>query len=588
MANSLVEATVFLGSAVVTVPIFKRLGLGSVLGYLAAGMLIGPYAFGLIDEVEEILHFAELGVVFLLFIIGLELQPSRLWEMRKSVFGLGGLQVGTTALILAGSGIAFGLSFKAATIAGLALSLSSTAFVLQILAEKNQLAAPHGKAGFGILLFQDLIVIPIMAVMPLLADEGGGNAVPAWPTIAKVVLVFVVVILMAKYLMRPVFKLVAGVRSHEIFTAMALLIVIGTALVMQAIGLSMALGAFLAGVLLADSEYRHALEADIEPFKGLLLGLFFIAVGMSADLNLLLQKFPLIIALVIGLMTVKGFILFLLGKWFKLSGPSSGALATTLPQGGEFAFVLFGVATGFSVLDKNTADLLILVVTVSMILTPLLVLANEQICKGKPSDDADKPFDDLTGSEGDIIIAGFGRFGQIISRVLTAKKIPFTALEVNPQQVDFVRKFGNKIHYGDACRLDTLRAAGLENAKVLVIAVDKPETSMKIVEAVQTNFPHVRIYARAYDRLHAYRLMDKGIQEIERETFHSSLQMACSVLQGLGYTYSAALQATETFRNHDLKTLRESYQYHGDLNALTDRAKRAAKELEALFNQEAG
>ena len=358
MAGGLQEATVFLGSAVVAVPLFKRLGLGSVLGYLAAGALIGPFGLALIGGVEDILHFSELGVVFLLFIIGLELQPSRLWEMRRVVFGLGGLQVGLTTLLLSLVAVGLGLSLKSAAVAGIALSLSSTAFVLQILAEKNQLADPHGKAGFGILLFQDLVVIPIMALLPLLAEShsSGAEATSGWLTAVKVLVVFAGVVGVSRFLMRPIFRTIATSGSHEIFTAMALLIVIGTALLMQAIGLSMALGAFLAGVLLADSEYRHTLEADIEPFKGLLLGLFFMAVGMSAGLSLFLSRWPVIVALVAALIAIKWVVLWFLGGRFGLNGKAARALAFVLPQGGEFAFVLFGIATTFSIIDRETGE----------------------------------------------------------------------------------------------------------------------------------------------------------------------------------------------------------------------------------------
>lgn len=587
MASGLMETTIFLGSAVVAVPLFKRAGLGSVLGYLAAGVVIGPFALGLIHEVDEILHFSELGVVFLLFIIGLELQPTRLWAMRKNVFGLGGLQVGLTSVLLIGVGLAFGLGPKAAIVVALALSLSSTAFVLQILAEKHQLATLPGQRSFGILLFQDLIVIPIVALMPLLAaNQSGADAIPTWPTIFKVLGVFVGVVLISRTLVRPLFRLVASAGSHEIFTAMALLVVIGSALLMQAIGLSMALGAFLAGVLLADSEYRHALEADINPFKGLLLGLFFISVGMSVNLSLLTDQWLLILGLVAILMTLKACVLFGLARAFGLDSPGARTLAFVLPQGGEFAFVLFGVATGFSVLDQNLADLLILVVTVSMILTPFLVLLNEKIFN-RGHGAGRREYDKIESSEPSVIIAGFGRFGQIIARVLSAKHIPFTALDNSSAQVDFVRKFGNKIYYGDPARLDLLRAAGIDHARVLVIAVNNRQAAIKIAKTVLQEFPHVTIFARAYDRLHAYKLLDQGVVHVERETFRSSLEMAGQVLQNLGLTYSAARQAMDTFQEHDEAMLKASYQYHDNMDELQSRAKQAAEELESLFKQDA-
>ena len=589
MGSFLSEATIFLGAAVLAVPLFKKIGLGSVLGYLCAGVVIGPWALGFITEVDAILHFAELGVVLLLFLIGLELQPARLWTLRKAVFGVGGLQLACTTLALAAVGVSLGADLQTSLVAGLALSLSSTAFALQILSEKNQLAAPHGQTAFGILLFQDLAVIPVLAILPLLSPQQSQPAAetpPAWLGFVKVLAVFAIVIFVGRHLLRPIFRAVAGSRSQEIFTAMALLVVLGTALLLERIGLSMALGAFLAGVLLADSEYRHALEGDIEPFKGLLLGLFFIAVGMSVNLGLLAETPFQILGLVALLMAVKAGIMFGLGRLTGLDNGSARALAMVLPQGGEFAFVLFGVAMGATVLDEGLAELLILVVSVSMACTPFLVLVNEKLLARWFRPRTTRAYDAIE-EHNPVIIAGYGRFGQIISRVLRAKRIGFTALEASSSQVDFVRKFGSKIYYGDASRLEMLRSAGIEHAQILVIAVDNPKTSLKIAKAVKQHFPHVKIFCRAYDRLHAYKLIEMGITNLQRETYLSSLQMAGDVLQSLGLTFSAAKQAMDTFQQHDEALMYASHQFHDDLETLQTRAKQAAAELEALFDRDA-
>ena len=584
------QTTIFLAAAVVAVPIFKRLGLGAVLGYLAAGMAIGPWGMKLVTDVESesILHFSELGVVLLLFIIGLELQPSRLWVLRRSVFGLGSAQVLISGGVLALAGYAMGLSASTAVITGLALSLSSTAFALQILAEKSQLTTRHGRVAFSILLFQDLAVVPLLALVPLLgAPEPGAGDANIWIGAGKVILALTCVVIAGRYVLRYVLRLVAATDIHEVFTAMALLTVIGIALLMEQVGLSMALGAFLAGVLLADSEYRHALEADIEGFKGLLLGLFFISVGMSVNIGLILTQGALVLSLALGVMLAKGLVLFLLGKISGLSSYSARNLAVTLPQGGEFAFVIFGVAVASGVMEHGLSELLIVTVTLSMALTPVFFMLNEKVINPWLTSRDDDRYEQPVAEENQVIIAGFGRFGQIVARILRAKRIGFTALDISSEQVDFVAKYGNKIYYGDASRLDLLRSAGADRAVIFVLAIDDVTASVRAAETVVKHFPHLKVYARARNRKHAYQLMDLGIKVVWRETFLSSLDMADAVLQGLGLADYESNRAVQRFKEHDEHRLYAHHSIHTDEEKMRDLAKKAAKELEELFEQDA-
>jgi glutathione-regulated potassium-efflux system ancillary protein KefC/glutathione-regulated potassium-efflux system protein KefB len=585
----LAQTAIFLTAAVIAVPISKRLGLGAVLGYLAAGAVIGPWALRLIDDVEAILHFAEFGVVLLLFIIGLELQPGRLWVMRKAVFGLGAAQVGATAVLIGIAGALFGLPLEAAVVAGLALALSSTAFALQLLAEKNQLTTRHGRAAFSILLFQDIAAIPILALVPLLGARPGEDLTAGESLIGvlKVVAVLAVTVVGGHYLLRHVFRMVARAGIHEVFTATALLTVVGMALLMDLLGLSMALGAFLAGVLLADSEFRHALEADIEPFKGLLLGLFFIAVGMSVNFGLLIAQPLLILVLVVGLVALKALVLFLLGRASGLNGAAAGNLAIAISQGGEFAFVILGVALGARVMEPALAELLILVVILSMVVTPLLFALAERAPWARRKGAAEPAYDTPAGEENQVIIAGFGRFGQIVARILRAKRIGFTALEVSQEQVDFVKKYGNKIYYGDPSRLDLLRAAKAEQATIFVLAIDDVESSLKTAEMVRKRFPHLKIYARAHNRRHVHQLMDLGVEVIQRETFLSSLDIARRVLIGLGLSHSESEKAVQMFKEHDEHRLFDAWGEHDDEEKMILLAKKAAEELEELFAEDA-
>jgi monovalent cation:proton antiporter-2 (CPA2) family protein len=577
------EAALFLGAAVLFVPIFKRLGLGAVLGYLAAGVAIGPAGFGWISDVDSILHASEFGVVLLLFVIGLELRPSRLWALRRTVFGLGGAQMVLSTAALAAAGRGFGLSWSAALIAGFGLALSSTAFVLQMLAERDDLTAAHGRSSFAILLFQDLAVIPFLALVPLIVarelHSGVAPSQPMWQGMLKAAAAIAVLVLGGRYALRPVLRLLAAAGVAEIFTAAALLVVTVSALALDAVGLSMSLGAFLAGVLLADSEYRHELQADIEPFKGLLLGLFFIAVGMSADVGRVLSEPGLVLGLAAGLIAIKALLLYGLGRASGLSPASSRALAAALPQGGEFAFVLFAVALGAGLIDAELQQLLVVVVTVSMVMTPPLYALQARF---RPREDA-PPFDMIDTPETPVVIAGFGPSGQIIGRVLRVKKIPFTVLEKNWQHVDFVRRFGNPVFYSDATRLEVLRAAHVDAARLLVIAIPDPAVSLQIAENVHRHFPKVKILALARDRQHAMQLMDAGVHFVVRRTYFSSLALTREALILLGESPERAARSIETFREHDERLLSRQFAMHRDQDALVQSARESARELEQLF-----
>ncbi len=580
------QAVVFLAAAVITVPLFSRLGMGAVLGYLAAGVAIGPWLLGFIREVELILHFAELGVVLLLFVIGLELRPGRLWALRRPVFGFGSAQFGVTGLVLAGGALMFGLPPVAAFMVGFALALSSTALAIQLLAEKKQLTAQHGRTSFAVLLFQDLAALPLLAVFPLIgAGAVGGGA--SWIGAAQAVGMVLAVIVVGRWLLRPYLRLAASAESDDIFIAATLLVAVGTALLMELVGLSMALGAFLAGVLLAESEYRHELEADINPFKGLLLGLFFIAVGMSVDIGLVIERPLAILGLTLGLVASKAVVVYALARLARYGHGPAVNMALFISQGGEFAFVLFGIAAQAGGLDETLADTLIVVVSLSMVVTPLLVALNEKWLRmGKAADTA--PPERIETRDHRVIIAGFGRFGQVIARMLRMKKIPFTGLEASFEQADFVRKFGNRIYFGDASRLDLLRAARADIAEIFVLAIDDVDASVRTAEVVRRHYPHLKIYARARNRAHAYRLMDAGVDKLVRETFLSGVELARDILIGLGHGPAEADAAVTRFRRHDEELLARQhaiYQHEAQLIAST---REGADELERLFEQDPG
>lgn len=556
----LLNALIYLGAAVVAVPIAKRLGLGSVLGYLAAGLIIGPWGLRLITDVDAILHFSEFGVVLLLFLIGLELEPRRLWQMRMPIFGLGGAQVAGCALLIGLLGALFGWHWSTALVAGLGLALSSTAIALQPLTERRLLGTDGGRAAFSILLFQDIAVIPMLAVLPLLGTAGA--ATDAESGLRAAVLAAVVigaVVLGGRYLTRPLFRFIAATGMREIFTAAALLIVIGIAVLMQFAGLSMALGTFIAGVLLAESEYRHELESDIEPFKGLLLGLFFTSVGMSVDVGLLLHQPAVILGLLALLLLGKALVLALLTRLGKVPGQQAALFVFLLAPGGEFAFVLFGAAEQIGAMPADVAAQLTVAVALSMLAGPLLLILNDRVIQPRMALGPQRP-DDTPEDEGNpVIVAGFGRFGQIIVRLLYANRIGATVLDHDPVTIETLRPYGFKVFYGDATRLDLLEAAGAGKARVLVVALDSQEASLLLIDQVQRHFPNLHIVARARDLTHAIELMNRNVPEIERETFHSALKLGESTLRALGFGTYAAHKRAMTFRRHNIRLLHDMH-----------------------------
>ena len=581
--NLLAQVAIFLVTAVIVVPLFRRMQLGAVLGYLAAGALIGPWGLGLIADADATLNFAEMGVVLLLFLIGLELEPSRLWALRHPVFGMGGAQVVVTGIALTGVAVWLNLSWQAATVVGLGLAMSSTAIVLAWLGERGQLSSPSGRLAFAILLFQDVAVIPLIALLPLLSPDRTGHE-SGWVLAAKGVAAIAFVIVVSRLLVRPALKLVARFGGREVFTAAALLVVIGAALTMEAMGLSMSLGAFLAGVLLADSEFRHELEADVEPFKGL-LGLFFMAVGMSANLALFVSHPFAVLGVVLGLMVVKALLMYALARVSGTGNEEAQRIAVLLAQGGEFAFVLFVAAQTAGILPGETAEFLVLAVTISMLLAPLSFVVHERLLERWLERTAPPEFDLIDGPGNPVIIAGYGRYGQIVSRVLRMAGIPFTAIEASFQQVDFVRRFGNKVYYGDASRLELLESARARDAKLFILAIDDVEASVKTAAVVRKNFPNLPILARARNRVHYYRLRDLDIdrEAIEREIFLSSLETARQALELTGMEATQATRAVALFKEHDRKLMDEQYAVRQDETQLIQTAAQAAAQLQEVF-----
>jgi monovalent cation:proton antiporter-2 (CPA2) family protein len=590
------QAFVYLSAAVISVPIAKRLGLGSVLGYLIAGMIVGPFGLGLVgQEGQDVMHFAEFGVVMMLFLIGLELQPALLWRMRGPILGLGGLQVAVTALVIAALSMALGQRWQTGLAIGMTLALSSTAIVLQTLAEKGLMKTDGGQSSFAVLLFQDIAVIPMLALLPLLAvgAVGGDHAaesghattvvagLPAWAKALAVLAAMAAIVVGGRYLMRPVFRFIAGTRLREIFTAAALLLVVGIALLMSEIGLSPALGTFLAGVVLANSEYRHELEADIDPFKGLLLGLFFIAVGASVDFELIGSR-PLTLAALVGaLIVTKWVVLFLLGRWFRMGLDQNFLFAFALAQSGEFAFVLFSFAVQTGVIPEEVANQLIAVVALSMAATPLLMLLNERLLQPRVgTKERDTREADAIDEKNPVIIAGFGRFGNVVGRLLRAKGVGTTVLEFDSDRVELLRRLGQKVFYGDASRHDLLRAAGAEEARLLVIALGDPGRNLELVRTAQKHFPHLTILAQATGRLAAYELRDAGVEHTYLETLDTSLRAGVDALRALGFRAFQAHRAAHTFRRHEEDAIRELAKTRHDREQYLSLAKQRIQDLE--------
>ena len=572
-------------AAVLFVSVSRRLGFGSVLGYLLAGVAIGPYGLKLIEDTEEIATVSEFGVVMLLFLIGLELRPARLWVMRKAVFGLGIGQLAATGLLFAYLAHLAGAAWAGATVLGLGLALSSTAIVLPMLGERNLLATNAGRDTFAVLLFQDLAFIPLVALIPLLAGDAELPMVP-WRSVAIAIGAVVTILLVGRFLIPQVFRLIGGARTPEVFTATALLIVVGTAALAREAGLSMSLGAFLAGVLLSSSEYRHELQADIEPFEGLLLGFFFMSVGMSAELSLAASE-PRIIALgVVLLLSGKTAIAYALARLGGRRGTEALRFALALPQGSEFSFVLFGAAVAVGVLTERMAGLATLVIALSMAATPLLFALAERFLVPRLATRREPTYDVIPDADAPVLICGFGRVGQIVGRILRMQGIPFTALEKDASQVEGVRRFGFKVYYGDPGRADLLRAAGAERAKLVVVALDDMEETLVVVDMIRRNFPKLKIFARARNRRHAFLLMDREIDGVVRETFHSSLRLSEMVLNAVGISPVDALKAVEIFRVRDEQALLDSHAFYEDERRLIQSAQDVSDELASLFERD--
>ena len=583
-ADMLLAGVLFLFAAVVAVPLAARLGIGAVLGYLLAGIAIGPWGLGFISDVDEILHFSELGVVFLMFIIGLELNPAKLWQLRRSIFGVGAAQVLLSAGILAVLLMLTNFSWQAAIVGGIGLAMSSTAMALQLMREKGMNRSESGQLGFSVLLFQDLAVIPALALVPLLA--GNADEHLDWTKVGLKVLAFAGMLIGGRYLLRPVFRFIASSGVREVFTAATLLLVLGSALFMDALGLSMALGTFIAGILLAESEYRHELEIAIDPFKGLLLGLFFISVGMALNLGVLYTHILLVAAGVAILVAVKMAVLYGLAHIYGLRNSERLQFSGVLSQGGEFAFVLFSTASSQRLFQGDQMALLLVTVTLSMMTTPLLMKRiDKHLARrfNEPEDGDEQPW--VEDDKPQVIVVGFGRFGQVIGRLLMANKMRITVLERDISSVNLMRKYGYKVYYGDATQLELLRSAGAEQAKSIVITSNEPEDTLKIVHLCQQHFPHLAILARARGRVEAHELLQAGVTQFSRETFSSALELGRKALISVGLHPHQAQRAQLHFRRLDMRMLRELMPIHTD-TAQISRVREARRELEEIFQRE--
>jgi len=587
----LINSLIYLSAAVIAVPLSKFLGLGSIIGYLAAGIAIGPWGLGLVTNVEDILHFAEFGVVLMLFLVGLELEPKRLWSLRRPIFGWGSAQVLLCALLMTIAAMIFGLDWRVALVASLGLALSSTAIALQVMGERNLMSTGSGQASFSILLFQDVAAIPILALLPLLGAVSLTNPDAAhtshWFEALKIVAVIAGIVLGGRLLLRPVLRWIARSDTPEIFTAAALLLVVGIAALMQFVGLSMALGAFLAGVLLAESEYRRELETDIEPFKGLLLGLFFMAVGMSIDFAVLMQSPALMAAVVLGFLLLKALVIYALARLMKLPFQERPVFTLLLAQGGEFAFVVFQAAAGANVLEPQTASLLIGAVAVSMLVSPLLLVAIDKILMPRFADCGKPEMAEISEPQkAEIIVAGFGRYGQIVARVMLAQGMPCTVLDHDADMIEAARSFGYRVFYGDASRLDLLRTAGAATARVLVVAVDAKEQSLRIVALAKQHFPQLQIVARARDVTHWHELRDAGVGHVQRELFESSLNSARSVLELMGQSREDSHRIAQRFRQHNLDLFEKMHPHYKDRTKLIAVVKQGRQQLEEQMAKE--
>ena len=590
--NWLTGSLVYLAAAVLAVPLAKALGLGSIIGYLAAGIVIGPWGLKLVSDPQDMLHFAEFGVVLMLFLVGLELEPRRLWALRRPIFGWGSVQLAGSAALMTAVGVACGVDWRIALVAALGLAMSSTAIGLGVLAERNLMATSSGQGVLSVMLLQDVAAIPILAFVPLLAGGGAAHEGGGWWGAAKAAAVIAIIVLGGRLLLRPALRWIARSRTPEIFTAASLLLVVATAALMQSVGLSMALGAFLAGVLLAESEYRRELETDIEPFKGLLLGLFFIAVGMSIDFAVVLAQPLLVAAIVAGFLLVKAAVLWGMGRAMPIPARERPPFLILLAQGGEFGFVVFQSAATAGVIDAPSSSLLVAAVALSMLLTPLLLLASDRIrARRHARQDRAAPYDEIgdridDGHAPPVIIAGFGRYGQIVGRLLHASGFSATVLEHDAEQVEAVRRFGWQVYYGDATRLDLLRSAGADAARLFVLAIDDVEQSVAVAKLVREHFPHLGIVARARNVSHYYQLRNLGVEAVERETLDSALMSGRSALERLGLERHQARTLALRFRRHNLELVEQMRPHTGDEAQLIAIAKQGRQQLEEQFARE--
>jgi len=590
-------AVIYLAAAIIAVPIANRLGLGSVLGYLIAGILIGPFAFGLVGDQTDVMHFAEFGVVMMLFTVGLELQPSRLWKLRHSILGLGGLQVVLTSILFfLACYFVLDMRWEAALAIGLMLSLSSTAIVLQSLTEKGWIKQEAGQNAFSVLLFQDIAIIPILALLPLLAftevtaaTASHSNLIDHYPTYVQVIITLVtisVIILAGKYISTPIFRYIANTRIRELFTLFALFLVIVIAVVMQKIGISPALGTFLAGVVLAESEFRHELEVDIEPFKGMLLGLFFITVGASIDFPLLAAEFYNVSLLVIALITIKALVLYVLAWLFKIQSKQILLFTVALAQGGEFAFVLLSVTGTLEILNVEQTKLTTLVVAISMLMAPILMMVYGRVTKKRNNTQPKFDTPEQIEPTKNVIIAGCGRFGQVIARLLSAQGYHLSILDHSPSQIELLRNFGNKVFYGDAARGDLLEASGASDAQLLVIAIDDADKILEIAALAQKYYPNLKIAARAIDRRHAYQLINMGINTFKRETFDSALSLGVEALKLLGNNEPLSQRTGEIFSQHDNESLNTLAKLWGDDHSYGVAIKQRTEDLKQVLSND--
>ena len=579
-SNPLESLLFFLLAAVIAVPLFRRFRLGSILGYLFAGVLIGPEILNLVDDPESVLHFAEIGVVLLLFVIGLELNPDKLWKMRSQIGFLGGGQLLISTLLI-GAICLFQTSLSIAIIIGLALALSSTAFAIQLMAEKGMLASANGRRGFSILLMQDLAVIPILLIVQALADNPATAAQPWWYGVLAVV----ILLLCGRFLLDPLLTVVARFGSRETMTATALLIVVGAAYSMYMAGLSMGMGAFIAGIMLANSHFRHQLETAIEPFKGLTLGLFFIAIGMTLNIQLLLANPLWILLFALGLMLVKALVIMTLLLLIRVDWRAGLQMGLILSQGGEFAFVIMAQANGLNLIGADITATVNLVVGVSMALTVPLVALLGVLPQNNAREEASPTLPTIE-QESEILILGFGRFAQITGRILSANNIPFTALDNNPAHIQFIKRFGNKVHFGDIMRLDVLQAAGIEKVHIVLITIEDGEKAAEITKIIKDNYPDIYLIARAYNRVNYLKLVASGADKVIREIFSGSLEAAQETLANLGFTTSQAIKTVDIFKQHDESLLERALEHHNDLDKVIEIGIQGRRELEELFTQD--